>query len=68
MKCKKHLSIFLALVIALSSSVIAVNAKSVKLNKTKITLNKGETYQLKLNGTSQKVKWKSSKTSVATVT
>ena len=68
MKCKKHLSIILALVIALSSSVIAVNAKSVKMNKTKITLNKGETYQLKLNGTSKKVKWKSSKTSVAAVT
>ncbi|MGN0488210.1 MAG: Ig-like domain-containing protein [Ruminococcus sp.] len=68
MKYKKHLSIILVLVIVLSSSVIAVNAKSIKLNKTKITLNKGETYQLKLNVASPKIKWTSSKKTVATVT
>ena len=39
----------------------------VGLNKTKETLYIGDTSQLKLSGTSQKVKWSTSKKSVATV-
>lgn len=38
-----------------------------KLNKTSLTLPKGSSYTLKVTGTSSKVTWKSSKTSVAAV-
>lgn len=38
-----------------------------KINKKKITLNKGHKYTLKITGTKKKVKWSSSKKSVATV-
>lgn len=42
-------------------------AGTVKLNKSSLSLLKGKTYTLKLSGTTAKVKWSSSKTSVATV-
>ena len=38
-----------------------------KLNRTKVTLLKGEKTTLKVTGTRQKVAWRSSKKSVATV-
>lgn len=44
-----------------------VNAAT-KINKSKATLIKGQTLQLKITGTRSKVKWSSSKKSVATVT
>lgn len=46
---------------------ITAQAASVKLNATKKTLVKGQTYTLKISGTSKKVKWSTSKKSVATV-
>lgn len=50
------------------SPVVEVSAATkIKLNKTKKTLNVGETFTLKLSGTSKTVTWKSSKKSVATV-
>ncbi len=45
---------------------VAVETSS--LNKTNISITKGKTYQLKLNGTSQKVTWSTSNKSIATVT
>lgn len=42
-------------------------ASAVKLNKTKLVMDKDTVYQLKVSGTQKKVKWKSSKTSVASV-
>lgn len=44
-----------------------VQAASIKLNKTKVTMNVKEKYTLKVKGTKKKVKWSSSKKSVATV-
>lgn len=40
----------------------------VKINKTKATLNKGKKVTLKVSGIKSKVKWSSSKKSIATVT
>ena len=45
-----------------------VNVEAPKLNATKRTMNLGSKYTLKLGGTKRKVSFKSSKTSVATVT
>lgn len=42
-------------------------AATVKINKSKLTLEAGKTAALKISGTKQKVKWKSSNKSVATV-
>lgn len=47
--------------------VKSAEAATVKLNKKEITINVGETYQLKVSGTKSKVKWTSSKKSIATV-
>lgn len=49
------------------NSAISVEAASVKMNDTKKTLYEKETYRLKMIGTKKKVKWSSSKKSVATV-
>lgn len=38
-----------------------------KINKTSLSLQKGTTEQLKISGTSQKIKWKSSNKKIATV-
>lgn len=55
---------------ALLSALLTAGAfaASPKLNKTKITLYVGETATLKLKGTAKKVKWSSSKKTVAAVT
>lgn len=43
-------------------------AASIKLSKTRVTLNKGKSTTLKLKGTTKKVTWRSSRSSVASVT
>lgn len=43
-------------------------ATKVKLNKTKAYVTKGDKLQLKVTGTSAKVKWSSSNKKIATVT
>lgn len=50
----------------LQADVHAANTKT-GLNQTKLTLNTGKKYTLKLSGISGKVKWTTSKKSVATV-
>ncbi len=44
-----------------------VTVQAPKLNKTSITLKVGQTYQLKLSGTNQKITWKSSNSKIVTV-
>ena len=46
----------------------SATATKVKINKTKVTITEGKTVQLKVTGTKKKVKWSTSKKSVATVT
>ena len=53
---------------ALQKATPVEAASSVELNKSKLTLYVGKSYTLKVSGTTQAVTWKSSKTSVATVT
>lgn len=49
------------------NNIKMAEAATVKLNKKEITINVGETYQLKISGTKSKVKWSSSKKSIASV-
>ena len=44
-----------------------VTVQAPKLNKTSVTLKVGQTYQLKLSGTNQKITWKSSNSKIVTV-
>ena len=44
-----------------------VTVQAPKLNKTSITLKVGQTYQLKLSGTNQKITWKSSNSKIVTI-
>lgn len=52
----------------LQNTAVTVEAAQVKLNTKKVTLRKGETKKLKLKNVSGKIKWKSSKKSVVSVT
>ena len=64
-KRKIGLLLFVLLTIMLC---FPVQAAKIKLNKTKATITVGKTFQLKVKGTSKKVKWVSSNKKVATVT
>lgn len=72
---KRIVGVFLfALTIALvAPSVMSVNENiriveaATKINKKKVTLIKGQTTTLKITGTQKKIKWSSSKKSVASV-
>jgi hypothetical protein len=44
-----------------------VSAATVKLNKTTLTVNEGQSYTLKLSGTTKTVKWSTSNKAIATV-
>lgn len=71
-KVKKLLAVLLALALTVTAFVMeSENAqaakKKPKLNKKKATLYVGKTTQLKVKNTKKKVKWSSSKKSVATV-
>lgn len=64
-KSKKLLAIFTIMLLIVCMAV-PVSAAG-KINKKKVTLKVGQTLQLKVTGTKGKVKWTSSKKSVATV-
>lgn len=67
---KKILSLLLTFAMISGFCVNAApsaEAATIKLNKTKLTLTVGKSYSLKVKGTSGKVKWSSSKKSVAAV-
>lgn len=67
---KKFLSFFLSLtiIITLAGPVQAVSAATIKLNKTNISLTEGTSYTLSVIGTDSSVAWRSSNTSVASIT
>ena len=67
MKKRKGLLLLLTLLIAVTAFTITSQA-AVKLNKTSVQLMFGESVKLKVTGTSKKVTWSSSNTSVAQVT
>lgn len=61
------LTTFLLVVMCLAVDTTSVSAAKIKLNKTKLTLTQGKKYRLRVKGTRKKVKWTSTKKSVATV-
>ena len=66
MKRNKKILTVIAILLLIVCMVVPVSAAG-KINKKKATLKVGQTLQLKVTGTKGKVKWKSSKKSVATV-
>lgn len=66
MKRNKKILTVIAILLLIVCMVVPVSAAG-KINKKKVTLKVGQTLQLKVTGTKGKVKWKSSKKSVATV-
>lgn len=60
--------LILLLAIMVIALPINVCAATVRLNTASVKLIKGQTYQLKMVGTNKKIKWSSSKKSVAKVT
>lgn len=72
MKLKKMMATGLALVMMMVSvcggqAPKTKAASNIRLNKTSLSLVIGQTYKLKLRGTSTKPKWKTSKKKIATV-
>lgn len=63
----KLLTIFAVALTLVFTTTITASAASVKLNKSKATLYVGQTVTLKVQNTSNTVKWSTSKKSVATV-
>lgn len=63
----KLLTIFAVALTLVFTTTITASAATVKLNKTKATLYVGQTVTLKVQNTSNTVKWSTSKKSVATV-
>lgn len=65
---KKILSFMMvfALSFLLLGSTVA-EAATIKLNKTKVAINEGESYTLKVTGTTKTVKWSTSNKAIATV-
>ena len=53
--------------LSLNESIITAEAASVKINKTKLYLHVGGSYKLKFSETKEKIKWESSKKTIATV-
>ena len=70
---KRKLSIFMAVCLCICSILFVpvtdntAYAASISLNKTSATIVNGKTVQLKVKGTSAKVKWSTSSKSIATV-
>ena len=61
------LSLVVPAVFPAAGEVAAVSAAS-RISKKSVTLSRGESVRLKVTGTSKKIKWSSSKKSVASVT
>ena len=68
--CRKKWIVFcLMIIFVLCGSIIGKQTvEAAALNRTKVTLIKGESVQLKVNGTTRAVQWSSSGKSVAVVT
>ena len=65
MKRNKKILTVITILLLIVCMAVPVSAAG-KINKKKATLKVGQTLQLKVTGTKGKVKWKSSKKSVAT--
>lgn len=68
--CLLFISVFVADIVIPEQGLMISSAEAaakVKLNKKKLTMTVGQKYQLKLNGTKEKVKWSSSDKKIATV-
>lgn len=61
------LLLILGLLTGITCNSLPIHAASAKLNKKKLTLITGNSYTLKVKGAAGKVKWSSSKKTVATV-
>lgn len=66
MKRNRKILTVITILLLIVCMAVPVSAAG-KINKKKVTLKVGQTLQLKVTGTKGKVKWKSSKKSVATV-
>lgn len=66
-RLKRTLAVLLAVIMMISVMPTTVEAAAVKLSKTKITLYTGNTTNLKVTGTSEKVKWSSNKEDIVVV-
>lgn len=66
---KRTLALILAVAMFMTTLATSphVEAATIKMNKTKVTIGVGDTYQLKVSGTSKKAKWSTSNKKVATV-
>lgn len=65
--CLRFLSLLVIISLLINIPVISHAKSKVKLNKTSVTLTIGGTVTLKVKNTTKKVKWSSSKRTVATV-
>ncbi len=65
--CRKLLRVGILATMILLLLVPVEASAAAKISKKKITILKGQTYKLKVKGTSKKVKWSSSKSSLASV-
>lgn len=64
---KKLLSLLLIITLCLSIIPPSSASAAAKINKSKITLNVGDTYTLKLSGSTGRIKWKSSNADIVSV-
>ena len=64
---RKKIIIWMCLLTLIAGVIAPTASAKVKLNTKKRTISVGETYKLKVSGTSKKVKWKSSNKKVAKV-
>jgi hypothetical protein len=64
---KKILSLLLIITLCLTIIPPTVASGAVKINKSKLTLDVGDTYTLKLSGSTRTIKWASSDTDIGKV-
>lgn len=64
---KKVLSLFLIIALCLTIIPPSIASAAVKINKKKLSLDVGDTYQLKISGSTGAVKWTSTDTDIAKV-
>ena len=67
MKFLKKILILMSFILVFFTFSSATNVQAASISKTKVTLLNGQSVSLKVKGKSGKIKWSSSKKSVATV-
>lgn len=61
------LSLTIPVLLPSLNNISTVEAATIKINKKTATLEKGKTLQLKITGTKMKIRWSTSKKSIASV-